>query len=267
MTGPLRGEVALVTGADREIGAAMAIALAEAGAAVVLAHHAAAEAAEAIAGRIRASGGQAATEAADLSLPAENRALVARTAERFGRLDIFVANAGITTWAPFLETDEAAWDAVTGLNLKGAFFGAQAAAAQMIAQAPTQTPTHAPAPRRGRIVFSSSVAGVAALPNCAPYAVTKAGLRHLARVLALELGPHGITVNALGIGATLNARNLRDDPDYEARWSAAIPTGRCGRPEDAAAALMFLVSPGADMVSGHTLMLDGGWSGLGAAPR
>lgn len=259
MTGPLRGEVALVTGADREIGAAMAIALAEAGAAVVLAHHDAAEAAEAAAERIRRAGGRAATEAADLSVPAENRALVARVAARFGRLDVFVANAGITAWAPFLETDEAAWDAVAGLNLKGAFFGAQAAA-QMIAQA-------AGGAGRGRIVFSSSVAGVAALRDCAPYAVTKAGLRHLARVLALELGPHKITVNALGIGATLNARNLADDPDYEARWSAAIPTGRCGRPEDAAAALMFLVSPGADMVSGHTLMLDGGWAGVGAVPR
>lgn len=262
MTGALRGEVALVTGADREIGAAMAIALAEAGAAVVLAHHDAAEAAEATAERIRRAGGRTATEAADLSLPAENRALVARVAARFGRLDVFVANAGITAWAPFLETDEAAWDAVAGLNLKGAFFGAQAAAAQMIAQA-----AGAGGAGRGRIVFSSSVAGVAALRDCAPYAVTKAGLRHLARVLALELGPHKITVNALGIGATLNARNLADDPDYEARWSAAIPTGRCGRPEDAAAALMFLVSPGADMVSGHTLMLDGGWAGVGAVPR
>lgn len=264
MTGALRGEVALVTGADREIGAAMAIALAEAGAAVVLAHHDAAEAAEATAERIRRAGGRAATEAADLSRPAENRALVARAAACFGRLDVFVANAGITAWAPFLETDEAAWDAVTGLNLKGAFFGAQAAAAQMIAQGPR---TGAGGAGRGRIVFSSSVAGVAALRDCAPYAVTKAGLRHLARVLALELGPHGITVNALGIGATLNARNLADDPDYEARWSAAIPTGCCGRPEDVAAALMFLVSPGAAMVSGHTLMLDGGWAGVGAVPR
>lgn len=266
MNGALRGEVALVTGADREIGAAMAIALAEAGAAVVLAHHDAAEAAEATAERIRRAGGRAATEAADLSRPAENRALVARVAARFGRLDVFVANAGITAWAPFLETDEAAWDAVTGLNLKGAFFGAQAAAAQMIAQG-AGAGMSAGGAGRGRIVFSSSVAGVAALRNCAPYAVTKAGLRHLARVLALELGPHGITVNALGIGATLNARNLGDDPDYEARWSAAIPAGRCGRPEDVAAALMFLVSPGAAMVSGHTLMLDGGWAGVGAVPR
>ncbi|PJN93723.1 hypothetical protein CNY89_18845 [Amaricoccus sp. HAR-UPW-R2A-40] len=109
--------------------------------------------------------------------------------------------------------------------------------------------------------------GVAALPDCAPYAVTKAALRHMAKVLALELGPFGITVNALGIGATVNARNLAGDADYEARWSAVIPTRRCGRPEDAAAALMYLVSPGASMVSGHTLMLDGGWSGVGDVPR
>lgn len=258
----LQGKVAIVTGGSREIGAAMAEALAHAGAAVVIAHHAAPELAEGVVARISAAGGQALAVEADLSSVAENQRLVSRAVEVFGQLDIFVANAGLTMWGPFLDVDEATWDTIVDLNLKGSFFGAQAAARQMVAQ-------RAANPAEwdgGRIVFSSSVTGVVALPNCSPYAVTKAGLRHMATVLALELGQRGITVNALGIGATVNERNLRDDPEYEAHWAGVTPTGRCGRPEDAAAALLYLVSPEARMVNGHSLLIDGGWTTVGHAP-
>lgn len=258
----LAGRVAIVTGGSREIGAAMAEALAGAGAAVLVAHHAAPDLAAGVVERVRAAGGRAIAEEADLSSVADNRRLVARAVAAFGRLDIFVANAGITVWGPFLDVKEATWDGVVDLNLKGSFFGAQAAARQMVAQRDA-----APGdPYGGRIIFSSSVTGSVALPNCSPYAVTKAGLRHMATVLALELGRHGITVNALGIGATVNERNLRDDPDYEAHWAGVIPTGRCGQPEDAAQALLYLASPAAAMVSGHTLMIDGGWATVGHAP-
>jgi 3-oxoacyl-[acyl-carrier protein] reductase len=259
----LQGKVAIVTGGSREIGTAMAESLAGAGAAVVIAYHAEPELAEGAVARIRAAGGQAITEVADLSGVADNQRLVARAVEAFGKLDIFVANAGLTMWGPFLEVDAATWDSVVDLNLKGSFFGAQAAARQMVAQ-------RAANPGEwdgGRIVFSSSVTGVVALPNCSPYAITKAGLRHMATVLALELGPYGITVNALGIGATMNERNLRDDPNYEAHWAGVTPTRRCGQPEDAAAALLYLVSPAARMVNGHTLLIDGGWSTVGHAPE
>jgi 3-oxoacyl-[acyl-carrier protein] reductase len=261
----LEGKVAIVTGGSREIGAAMAEAMAGAGAAVMVAHHAASELAAAAVARIHAAGGQALAEMADLSSVADNRRLVARAVEAFGRLDIFVANAGITMWGPAMEVDEATWDTVVDLNLKGSFFGAQAAARQMVAQrsAAAGDPRD---PYGGRIVLSSSVTGVVAVPNCSAYAVTKAGLRHMAQVLALEFGPYGITVNALGIGATVNERNLGDDPDYEAHWAGVIPTGRCGQPEDAAAALLYLVSPDARMVNGHTLMLDGGWATVGNVP-
>jgi 3-oxoacyl-[acyl-carrier protein] reductase len=258
----LEGRVAIVTGGSREIGAAMAEALASAGAAVVVAHHAEPDLAEATVERIRAAGGRAQTEKADLSSVADNRRLVARAVEAFGRVDIFVANAGITMWGPALEVDEASWDTVVDLNLKGSFFGAQAAARQMVAQRAT-TPGDS---YGGRIVFSSSVTGVAAVPNCLPYAVTKAGLRHMATVLALECGQYGITVNALGIAATANERNLRDDPDYVSHWASVIPTGRCGHPGDVADALLYLVAPQANMVNGHTLMLDGGWSAVGRMP-
>lgn len=258
----LQGKVAIVSGGSREIGAAMAEALAGAGAAVLVAHHAEPELAEAVVGRIRAAGGQAIAEDANLSSVAENQRIVARAVAAFGRLDIFVANAGLTRWGAFIDVDEATWDTVIDLNLKGSFFGAQAAARQMLAQrAADPSDSYG-----GRIVFSSSVTGVAALPNCSPYAISKAGLRHMATVLGLELGPYGITVNAIGIGATLNERNLSSDPDYEAHWAGVIPTGRCGQPEDVAAALLYLVSPAARMVNGHTLLVDGGWAAVGHEP-
>ena len=154
-----------------------------------------------------------------------------------------------------LNVDEATWDAVADLNLKGSYFGAQAAARRMVAQGDG-----------GRIVLSSSVTGSRAIPNLSAYAVTKAALQHMATVLALELGPHGITVNAISIGATVNERNLTDDPEYAEHWAEVLPTGRVGHPEDVAAALSYLVSPEAAMVTGHTLTVDGGWTGMGLTP-
>ena len=250
----LRERVAIVTGASKEIGAAMIEALAREGAAVV-AHYATDPApAEALAQRIRAGGGKAIALGADCSRVTGNVALVQAAIDAFGRLDIFVANAGITKFSPFLTYTEADYDSVLNLNLKGSFFGAQAAARQMIQQRernPGDT-------YGGRIVFSSSVAGTVAVPGLAAYGTTKAGLYHLASALAVELGQYRITVNALGIGATTNARNLRDDPKYDEHWATVLPIGRAMRPEDSAAALLYLVSPAASGVTGTTLMVEGG---------
>ena len=254
-TETLAGKVAVVTGASREIGAAMAEELAASGAAVTVAHHGEADLAAAVVARIRSRGGSAIAVDGDLSQVADNERLVDRTVRELGRLDVFVANAGLTRWAPFLEVDEATWDTVVDLNLKGSYFGAQAAARQMIEQG-----------NGGRIVFSSSVTGTLAIANASAYAVTKAGLQHMARVLALELGAHAITVNALAIGATVNERNLAEDPEYAEHWAGVLPTGRAGTTGDVAAALGFLVSPGAAQVTGHTLTVDGGWSGMGRTP-
>jgi 3-oxoacyl-[acyl-carrier protein] reductase len=243
----LSGRVAVVTGASREIGAAMAGALAGRGAAVVVAHYREPTLAAETVGAITRAGGRALAHDCDCACVDDNVALVARAVAAFGRLDLFVANAGVTTWGSFLAYTEASWETVTNLNLKGSFFGAQAAARQMIAQ---RTP--------GTIVFSSSIAGVQAIPYLAAYGVTKAGLRQMARCLALELGEHHITVNAIGIGPTVNARNLADDPEYDARWGALLPAGRAARPADIAGALLYLAS--SPYVTGETLMVDGGWS-------
>jgi 3-oxoacyl-[acyl-carrier protein] reductase len=252
----LRGKVAIVTGANREIGAAMAVAVADAGAAVLIAHYGEADRAAAVAEQIRAAGGHAATHEADLRSVAANQQMIARAVELWGRLDILAANAGLTLNASCLETDEQGWDTLVDLNLKGSFFGAQAAARQMIAQG-----------SGGRIVFSSSVTGVQVVSGLGAYGITKAALLHMARTLGVELGGYGITVNALGIGATLNERNLHNDPEYAAHWSSVLPTGRVGQPRDVADALLFLVSPAASMVNGHTLMIDGGWTATSVMPQ
>ena len=244
----LADKAAIVTGASREIGAAMAEALAAQGCAVLLAHYGEPERAEATVAAIRAAGGRCERYEGDLSTVAGAYALVARAVELFCRLDILAANAGLTIGAPLIDTDEATFDTLFDLNVKGSFFCAQAAARQMAAHG------------GGRIVFSSSVTGVQACRNLGAYGITKAALRHMARVWALELGPLGITVNALGIGATLNERNLRDDPEYEEHWGAITPVGRVARPSDAAGALLFLVSDAAATVTGHTLLIDGGWT-------
>jgi len=254
LRGSLRGKAAIVTGASREIGATIAEALARHGAAVLVAHYREPELADATVARIRSAGGTALPHDCDCSLVTETRAMVARAVREFGRLDIFVANAGLTMWAPFLEYTEAAWDTVMNLNLKGSFFGAQAAARQMIQQGSP-----------GSIVFSSSVAGMQAIQYLSAYGVSKAGLCQMARCLALELGPHRISVNALGIGPTLNARNLNDDPDYDAHWGSVSPAGRAARPEDVARALLYLVEN--PYVTGITLVVDGGWTIHSPIPR
>jgi 3-oxoacyl-[acyl-carrier protein] reductase len=243
----LSGKVAIVTGASREIGAAMAETLAREGAAVLVSHLGEAALAEATAARIRAAGGTAEVFEADGADLAQHQPLIDRAVKAFGRLDILAANAGLTRYCAFLDYDEATYDTVMDLNLKGSFFCAQAAARQMIRQG---TP--------GCIVFSASVTGVVALPGLSAYGVSKAGLRHMARCLALELGPHRLTVNALGIGAILNERNLNDDPKFGEKWGALAPAGRVGQPEDVARALLYLVQN--PWVTGTTLMVDGGWT-------
>jgi len=262
MSRTLEGRVAVVTGASSEIGATMADALAAEGAAVVATFNETPGLAQDVADRIVAEGGRALALRADLSRVAENQRVVEAVVAEFGRLDVFVANAGLTLWSPFLELEEEAWDTVVDLNLKGSYFGAQAAARQMIAQRDEGRDDS----YGGRIVFSSSVTGIVATGNLSAYSATKAALRHLASVLALELGEHGITVNALGIGAIVNERNLADDPRYAEHWAEVTPTGRVGTPQDVAAALVYLVSPAAAMISGHTLTVDGGWSHAGKAP-
>jgi 3-oxoacyl-[acyl-carrier protein] reductase len=244
----LQGKVAIVTGASREIGAAIASRLAADGAQVLISHYAEAELAERNAHAIRSAGGVVEVMEADLARVDECQKLVDRCVALYGRLDYFVANAGVTIFARMLETNEQQYDTVFDLNVKGSYFGAKAASQQMIKQG-----------EGGRIVFSSSVAGIRSPAGLSAYSITKAALRQMAKVVSAEVSQFGIRVNAVGIGAVVNERNLKIQPDYAEAWARINPLGRVVHPEDIAGAVRFLVSKDADMITGQTLVVDGGF--------
>jgi 3-oxoacyl-[acyl-carrier protein] reductase len=244
----LQGKAAIVTGASREIGAAIATRLAADGAQVLISHYAEADLAEHNAGAIRKAGGLVEVMEADLSKVDECQKLVDRCVALYGRLDVFIANAGVTIFARMLETDEAQYDTVFDLNVKGSYFGAKAAAKQMIKQG-----------EGGRIVFSSSVAGIRSPAGLSAYSITKAALRQMAKVVSAEVSQFGIRVNAIGIGAVVNERNVKIQPDYAEAWARINPLGRVVHPEDIAGTVRFLVSKDADMITGQTIVVDGGF--------
>jgi len=246
MCGRLEGKVALVTGAARGIGRAIAMRLAAMGARVVVNDLAAEEAIAAAVAEIEAAGGRAMGLRANVTVAAEVAAMVDRVVGELGGLDILVNNAGIARDMLLLRLSEEDWDAVLSTNLKGAYLCARAAARPMIKA------------RWGRIVNISSVVGIAGNAGQANYAAAKAGLIGLTRSLAKELGSRGITVNAVAPGFILTAMtaNLPDKVREEA--IARTPVGRLGQPEDVAAAVGFLCSEEASFITGQVLAVDGG---------
>jgi NAD(P)-dependent dehydrogenase (short-subunit alcohol dehydrogenase family) len=245
----LEGRTALVTGAAQGIGLACAQALAAEGAAVVLAdlnERAGADAAR----DISASGARCAFTPCDVSRKASVDAAIAFAVERFGALDILVANAGVVHAAEFLDLAEADFDRVLGVNLKGVFLAGQAAARQMVKQG-----------RGGAIVNMSSVNAVLAIPNQVPYVVSKGGINQLTRVMALALAPHAIRVNAVGPGTILTelARTaVLGNREAERKILARTPLGRLGDPQEVARVVVFLASDDASYVTGQTIYPDGG---------
>lgn len=182
------------------------------------------------------------------------RQLTDEAVKRFGRLDIAVANAGITVFETFLDYTPEDFNKVVALNLKGSFFFAQAAARIMKERG-----------EGGSILFMSSVTGHQAHKNLAPYGMTKAALEMLARTLVIELSQYGINVNAVAPGATLNQRTT-NDPEYHSTWSRITPLGKPASTLDIANAVCFLVSPNASHITGQTLVIDGGWSCISPSP-
>ena len=250
----LAEKVAVVTGASTGIGRAIAKTLAAHGARVVVSYNGNREGAEETAAQVRAAGGTCIVHRANLANVAEAVSNVEVALKEWGRIDILVNNAGITSWGAFLDYTEAQWNEVIDTNLKGTYFASQAAAREMVKAG------------RGDIIIISSVVGRRAVPNLSAYATTKAGLEMMAQALMLELAPHNIRVNAVGVGATIVDRNLRDDPQYAEHWAGVIPAGRAATVDDIAGAVLLLLSPLAAFVHGHTLMVDGGWTGYSPVP-
>ncbi len=253
--GVLTGRVAVVSGASTGIGRGIAVAFAGAGADVVVGYHRDAAGADTTMGMIRAAGGRALTCAADIATLEGAAALVAAATEGWGRLDIMSCHAGVTSWGPFLDVSPEALDAVVATNIRGTFLTAQAAGRCMVEQG-----------TGGRLLLTTSVTGTRAIANASAYAMTRAAVEALARSLALELGRHGITANALVVGPVVNDRNVADDPGYAANWGGILPVGRVGQPADVGAVATFLASDASTFVSGASIPVDGGWIATGLVP-
>lgn len=190
----------------------------------------------------------------DAGDPGTVQQLVETAVSHFGRLDIAIANAGITLFGDFLNYKPADFNHVMKVNLGGSFSLAQSAAKQMKLQG-----------SGGKLLFMSSVTGVQAHKHLAAYSMTKAALQMLARNLVIELSEYNINVNAIAPGATLTERT-QEDPEYEKTWAKLTPLGRPSSVEDVANVALFLVSDEARQITGQTLVVDGGWSVVSPSP-
>jgi NAD(P)-dependent dehydrogenase (short-subunit alcohol dehydrogenase family) len=246
----LNGKVALVTGAARGLGRAISLALAHAGADVALGLRDKNTAAELVQ-EIAALGRRALPLQMDVTRLDEIHSAIGETEAKFGRLDILVNNAGGGFTNLAIDVPESEFDATLDINLKATFFASQAAARFMMRK------------NGGVIINMSSQAGFAALPTESIYCASKAAVSHLTKCLAVEWGPHKITVNAVAptFISTPGTDEALADPAFRADVIERIAAlHRIGEPMDVAGAVVFLASPAAALITGHTLLIDGGWT-------
>lgn len=245
------GRRALVTGGSKGIGAEVAHLLAEAGADVAIVGRDAAGLAE-TADAVRATGRTCYVIEADLASTHETRLAAESALRHFGAVDILVNNAGISHPATILDAKVEDWDATLAVNLRAPFLLAQLLAPGMIAQG------------RGKIVNVSSQAGVIGLEAHAAYCASKGGLNMLTKVMAIEFGPYNIQVNAVAPTVILTPMGLKvwGDPVKSAPMLAKIPLGRFGEPIEVADLVLFLASPASDLITGETILIDGGYTAL-----
>jgi NAD(P)-dependent dehydrogenase (short-subunit alcohol dehydrogenase family) len=246
----LSGQTALVTGAHRGLGRAIALALANAGADVALGLRDVASASD-LADEIGAMGRRALPVQMDVRRLDQIGSAVDEVVAGLGRLDILVNNAGLGPSAPAEEVTEENFDLTLDVNVKGVFFASQAAGRVMIRQG------------YGRIISLSSQAGFVALPTESVYCLSKAAVAHMTKCLAVEWGSHGITVNAVAPTFIRTPGTEADlaDPAFEAEVTERIAgLHRIGEPMDVAGGVVFLASPAASLITGVTLLIDGGWT-------
>ena len=247
----LDGRVALVTGASRGLGQAMALALAEAGADVALVARSA-DGLNQTAESVKARGRRALALPADVATEAEVDAAVKRALDAFGAIDILVNNSGVAIVKPFVDTTPAEWRRILETNLTGAYNCCRAVGPGMIAR------------RRGKVVNVASVLGARGLPGYAAYSASKGGLMALTRALAVEWARHNIQVNAIAPGWFVTSMNEAAfaDAGTSERLLRNVPARRSGRPEELGPLVVYLASAASDYVTGEVVFIDGG---LGAA--
>jgi glucose 1-dehydrogenase len=245
----LQGKVAVVTGAGTGIGQGIALAMAKAGASVVVDYVGKAEVAQDSIDQIQKLGGLVLGVDADISNPEDVVMLIQKTLEAFGKLDIFVNNAGIEKKFAFIDYPLDEWQKIMAVNLTGPFLCSQAAAKQMIAQG-----------NGGRIINISSIHEDLPLLTNAPYCASKGGLRMLMRTIAVELAPHQITVNNIGPGAVYTPidKDVEENKAMNDAILGEIPLGRWGKPEEIGDLAVFLASDKAGYITGSTHFIDGG---------
>jgi NAD(P)-dependent dehydrogenase (short-subunit alcohol dehydrogenase family) len=249
----LNDKIAIVTGASQGIGKALALALATAGAHVVLGKHPEGRRDEIneVQAEIQTLGRKAPIVGVDVSNVEQVRSMIAQTKEMFGRVDILVNNASWTGTGPAIDVTEAEYDKTMDASVKSVFFACQAAARVMIPQG------------RGKIINIGSNFGVVAFNGRAVYAGAKAAVHHLSRALSLEWAKSGVHVNVVApcITETDSRKVILERPGYK-EWATTtmLPAGRWNQPEDLIGAVLFLSSHLSDMVVGHVLMVDGGWT-------
>lgn len=242
----LDGKYAIVTGASRGIGRSTALALAQAGASVMINYVSNDAAANAVRDEIAASGGKASVFKADVSAADQAAALVNAALQEFGRIDILVNNAGITRDNLLMRMKEDDWDLVLAVNLKGAFNTTKAVLKPMLKA------------RSGRIIAISSIIGLRGNPGQANYAAAKAGLIGFVKSVAREVGSRNITVNAVAPGFINTEMTRGLNESVKEKMLAEIPLGRFGQPEDVAKLVSFLAGDDASYITGQVIPVDGG---------
>ncbi|MBI2649970.1 SDR family oxidoreductase [Candidatus Woesearchaeota archaeon] len=247
----LEGKVAIVTGSNRGIGRGIAIAFAKEGCKVIVNSHKDSKDAYDVVDEIKKLGSDAIFVVADVSKESEVKNLIKKTVDKFGKLDILVNNAGILVSGSVTTLTEKDWDRQMDVNLKGVFLCTKYAVQQMIKQG-----------KGGRIINISSIAGLVGFPGISAYCASKGGVTELTREVALDCAIYGITVNAIdpGVIVTDMTKSMLEDEPTKKMLMENTPVGRFGQPEDIGNAAVFLALDESSFITGHNLVVDGGWT-------